>query len=146
MFTVTVKRNQRVNLKAIEGKIKGPSRVKVGLPAGKADSDNIMKAIWNNFGTQNIPERPFMQNAMRANRSSYRAAMISSASKILRGETSLRSVLSKLGTKAQGDIQAEITALSSPPNAPSTIRQKGSSNPLVDTGEMRSSITWTIWE
>lgn len=154
MFTVTVKRNQRVNLKAIEGKIKGPSRVKVGLPAGKADSDNIMKAIWNHFGTRGgasgggwggpIPERPFLSNAMRSNRSAYRNAMKASASKILRGETSLREVLSKLGIKAQGDIQEEITSLSSPPNSPVTVALKGSSNPLIDTGEMRAAITWKI--
>lgn len=146
MFTVKIKRNQRVNLKTVAAKLKGPSQIKVGLPKGEADSDVIMKGIWNNFGTVNIPERPFMQNAMRGNRSSYRSAMKSSAAKIMRGETDMKSVLSKLGIKAQGDIQEEITSLSSPPNAPSTIRQKGSSNPLIDSGELRASITWKIWE
>lgn len=31
-----------------------------------------------------------------------------------------------------------------PPNAPSTIRQKGSDMPLIDTGEMRESIVWVV--
>lgn len=134
----------------------GPSKVKVGLPSGEADQDNIMKGIWNHFGTRGgasgggwggpIPERPFLSNAMRNNRSAYRAAMKTSAPKLLRGETALRTVLSKLGVLAQGDVQEEITSLSSPPNSPVTIALKGSSNPLIDSGEMRAAITWKIDE
>jgi hypothetical protein len=52
--------------------------------------------------------------------------------------------LSKLGIMAQGDIQGEITSLSTPPNAPSTIRRKGSSNPLIDSGEMRGAVTYKV--
>jgi hypothetical protein len=45
---------------------------------------------------------------------------------------------------AVGDIQHEITVLRHPPNAPATIRAKGSSKPLIDTGEMRQSVTYQI--
>jgi hypothetical protein len=31
-----------------------------------------------------------------------------------------------------------------PPNAPSTIKEKGSERPLIDTGEMRRAITWVV--
>lgn len=136
--------------------LRGPSKVKVGFPAGEAAAGNIEKAIWNEFGTRGgasgggwggpIPERPFMRNAMRDNASSYRTAMKTSAAKLLRGETSLRTVLSKLGIKAQGDIQSEITSLSNPPNSPVTIALKGSSNPLIDNGEMRGAVTWKVDE
>lgn len=130
----------------------GPKQVKVGFPAGAADSDNIQKAIWNEFGTKGggwggpIPERPFMRNASRNNRGKYTDAMRKSALKLLRSETTLSSVLSKLGILAQGDIQAEITSIASPPNSPTTIELKGSSNPLVDTGEMRKSVAWKVDE
>ncbi|SFU71067.1 hypothetical protein [Alicyclobacillus macrosporangiidus] len=33
-----------------------------------------------------------------------------------------------------------------PPNAPSTIKAKGSDRPLIDTGEMRKAITWVVRE
>jgi hypothetical protein len=33
-----------------------------------------------------------------------------------------------------------------PPNAPATIRAKGSDSPLIDTGEMRKAITHVIRE
>ncbi|CAN7389681.1 hypothetical protein [Neorhizobium sp. LjRoot104] len=145
-----------MDLKKVAAGLKGPSKVKVGFPAGEADADNIQKAVWNEFGTRGgasgggwggpIPERPFMRNAIRDNQASYRDGMKNSAAKLLRGETGLRTVLSKLGIKAQGDIQAEITSLSNPPNSPVTIALKGSSNPLIDSGEMRGAVTWKVDE
>lgn len=69
-----------------------------------------------------------------------------SARQIMTGQTALRTVLSKLGIQAQGDVQAEITSLSSPPNSPVTVALKGSSNPLIDTGEMRAAVSWKVDE
>lgn len=126
-------------------KLRGPKHVKVGFPASKSSKSNIEKAVWNEFGTRRgIPERPFMRNAMRNNRAAYRDALRKSASKILLGETALATVLNKLGILAQGDIQAEITSLNSPPLSPRTIRAKGSSKPLIDTGAMRQAVTWIV--
>lgn len=134
--------------------IAGPQQVKVGFPAGEADADNIQKAIWNEFGTRGgasgggwggpIPERPFMRNSMRSHRDSYMNMMKASASKLLRSEASLNQIMMKLGILAQGDIQEEITSLSSPPNSPVTVEIKGSSNPLIDSGEMRGSVTYKV--
>lgn len=119
-------------------------RVKVGFPSGKAGGAIIERAIYNEFGTRHIRERPFIRNAMRGNRSKYADGMRKEAKAMLLGSTSMTSSLNKLGIVAAGDIQDEITALSSPPNAPSTIRQKGSSNPLIDTGAMRQAVTWKV--
>lgn len=153
MFKIKVQRKKH---KAPTRSIVGPSKVKVGFPAGKADARNIQKAVWNEFGTRGgasgggwggpIPERPFMRNAMRENKSAYQNAMRVSAVKILRGETSLSTVLSKLGNKGARDIEAEIDALKSPPNSPVTIAMKGSSNPLIDTGEMAKVVTFEVVE
>lgn len=131
-----------------------PNTVKVGFPAGKASQSNVMKAIWNEFGTRGgasgggwggpIPERPFIRNSLRNNKSKYRAALVKSAKSILLGQTSVPAVLTKLGILAQGDIQQEITSLSSPPNSPVTIALKGSSKPLIDTGAMRQAVTWKV--
>lgn len=132
----------------------GPKSVKVGFPAGESSAGNIEKAIWNHFGTKGgasgggwggpIPERPFLANAMRDNQGKYSDGMATAARAILRGEYDMRDALSKLGILAQGDVQAEITALSTPPNSPVTIALKGSSNPLIDTGEMRQAVTWKV--
>lgn len=134
----------------------GPQKVKVGFPAGGSSASNIQKALWNHFGTKGgasgggwggpIPERPFLSNAMRDNRNKYREGMQTAARAILAGNYDMRTALDRLGTLAQSDVQNEITALNTPPNAPATILRKGSSNPLIDTGEMRSSVTWIIDE
>lgn len=149
--TVRVERRHFIDLPTA---IDGPTKVKVGFPAGKTGGFVLQKAVWNHFGTAGgasgggwggpIPERPFLANAMRSNAASYRAAMKTSAAKILRGEAKLEGVLQKLGILAQGDIQEEITNLRSPPNSPVTIARKGSSNPLIDTGEMRGAVTYKV--
>lgn len=151
MFKMSVVRKRR---KKLPPRISGPSKVKVGFPAGEADSDNIQKAVWNEFGTRGgasgggwggpVPERPFMRNAVKNNTGGYQSAMRASAVKILRGETSMTTVLRKLGIKAQGDIQAEISSLTSPGNADATIALKGSDKPLIDTGEMRAAVTYMV--
>ena len=134
--------------------VKGPRRVKVGFVAGTSAQGSIQKAVWNEFGTRGgrsgggwggpIPERPFMRNAMRNNSQKYRNALRNSAAKIMRGKTTTDVVLAKLGNLAQDDIKASITSLSSPPNSPVTIARKGSSNPLIDTGEMRGDVRYKV--
>ena len=149
---LTVRRTRHRTIKP--GQLSGPSQVKVGFPASKASGADIEKAVWNEFGTRGgasgggwggpIPERPFMRNALRNNRGKYRNALRTSARKILLGETSLSTVLGKLGALVQGDIQMEITTLNSPPNSAVTIARKGSSKPLINTGAMRAAVTWVI--
>lgn len=138
----------------IPSKITGPLTVKVGFPAGKASGSNIDKAVWNEFGTRGgasgggwggpIPERPFMRNSGRNNANKYRQLMKAEAIKLITGKTNLKQIMQRLGILAVGDIQKEITALRTPPNSPVTIALKGSSNPLIDSGEMRAAVTYKV--
>ena len=155
MFKVKVVRRGHHNIwrRVFAHSFRG-THVKVGFPAGQAGADTIQKAIWNEFGTRGgasgggwggpIPERPFLRNAMRANQNKYREGLRHGAVEILRQGTSIPTILARLGALAQGDIQSEITSLSSPPNSPVTIKLKGSSNPLIDSGEMRQRVTWKV--
>jgi hypothetical protein len=52
--------------------------------------------------------------------------------------------LNRLGVIAVGKVQEYMTNLKAPANKPSTIRKKGSANPLIDEGLMRSSVTYTL--
>lgn len=145
MITAKVQRKSSGKLDKIKSSLRGPSKVKVGLPSGEAPSEIVSIGIWNHFGTsRGTPPRPFLANAVRDHAGDYRDAMKKSAKAILAGSTTLRGTLSKLGIFAQGHIRAEIIALKAPPNAPSTIRRKGSSNPLVDTGRLGQSITYKV--
>jgi len=48
-----------------------------------------------------------------------------------------------LGEKAVADVKNKIDAISEPPNAQSTIdKKRGSTNPLVDSGLLRQSVSW----
>ena len=152
-MAVSARVSRKTHIKLPNG-LSGPTKVKVGFVSGMADQDNINKAVWNEFGTKGgasgggwggpIPERPFLRNAMRNNASKYRNAMASSAERILLGQATLDSVLTKLGTLAEQDVKNEITSLRSPPNSPVTIEMKGSDNPLIDTGEMRNSVRYKV--
>ena len=105
-------------------------------------------AVWNEFGTDGggwggpIPERPFFRQALNGAKSELHP--------ILRAhidpETMIvtRRVGGLLGTALQGRVQKSITALNTPPNAPTTIILKGSSNPLLDTGFLRQAVTYRI--
>lgn len=153
--SIEVKRNTRIDVARIARAFgSGPRAVKVGFPSGQTGGDILNRAVWNHYGTRGgrsgggwggpIPPRPFLANSMRANRGKYRSAMRAGAREMLLGGGSLIAVLRKLGVMGQSDIQAEITALSSPPNSPVTVKLKGSSKPLIDTGQMRQSVSWKL--
>lgn len=134
--------------------IRGPKKVKVGFPAGSGEV--IDRAFYNEFGTRGgasgggwggpIPERPFMRLAMKKGEPEFRRVAQGAAKEIVGGRASMRKALAKLGVEGQGQIQESITDLSSPPNSPVTVALKGSSKPLIDTGQMRGAVTWKIDE
>ena len=139
-------------LAALKDLDKGPDRVKVGWPAG-TPGGILERAVFNEMGTKTIPERPALRNAMRANRSKYQRAIKAEMRSLLKtieagGSISGAKVgiMSRLGILGQGDVQSEITSLQSPPNAPSTIARKKSSNPLIETGQMRAAVSWQLIE
>ena len=92
----------------------------------------------NDKGTKRIPERPFMIPA--GNKAANKTINITVHS--IAGGMDEQQALSKAGELFVGFIQKEITNLKEPPNAESTILKKGSSNPLIDTGLMRSKVEW----
>jgi hypothetical protein len=127
--------------------------VKVGFPRG-GNQNIINRAVWNEFGTRGgasgggwggpIPERPFMRNAVRGNAARLRTFMAKQAKEIVENRITTGRVLSQAGIALQGAIQHEISTLTTPANSPVTIALKGSSKPLIDTGQMRQSVTYQV--
>ncbi len=87
-----------------------------------------------------VPERPFMIPA--AKKAANKIINITVQSIV--GGMDEQQALSKAGELFVGFIQKEITNLKEPPNSPYTIAKKGSSNPLIDTGDMRSKVEWKL--
>lgn len=94
----------------------------------------------NEYGVpdKNIPPRPFLvPGAEQSFDKAARQAILT----IANGEGE-EIALEKAAQVIKQGIQRYITALQTPPNAPLTIMLKGSSNPLIDTGKMRRSISY----
>ena len=129
-------------LDRLKNALNGHKKVKAGFPRSKASQSAINKAVWGEFGnSRGIPERPFFRNALKNNQGKYDQFMQRAAKRIATGQNHIENELELLGHMVVGDVQVSITDLSEPPNHPSTIKRKGSSNPLIDTGHMRQSAT-----
>lgn len=57
---------------------------------------------------------------------------------------SMDQILEAVGVVAAAKVKVYMTDLKTPPNAASTIRKKGSSNPLIGSGAMRQSVTHKV--
>jgi hypothetical protein len=142
--------------KSVNGGIAGlkknakPALVKVGVLAGTGEHPNATDgqtiaeiAWWNEFGTENIPERPFLRNALRENAQTYRDMMRELIKSVLLGKINTKKAIDILGLHGQSDVRKSIVDLWDPPNSEVTIAAKGGkSNPLIDTGALRQSINW----
>ena len=94
-----------------------------------------------------IPERSFLRSTFDDKNQEWFKFMKKQLEHVLNGRIDTRILCENLGAKMVGDIQEKITDLDTPPNAPSTIAQKGSSNPLIDkggAGGLLSRITYKV--
>lgn len=63
-------------------------------------------------------------------------------SQVVAGKMSVDDLLDLYGEQMATAIKTYMRDLDNPPNHPFTEDQKGSSNPLIDTGALVSSISW----
>lgn len=112
------------------------------LEAGLFDGQTQKEAIWNEYGTsRGIPARPFLRNTMYENENRFSAYIAPFVAGILDGGTA-DEVAAKLGPFMAMAIRRTIAAGGFVPNAQSTVRHKGHSKPLIDTGAMYGAIDW----
>jgi len=91
-----------------------------------------------------IPERSYLRAWFDENVDVLQATMERLIGQVVEGKISGRAALETIGGYVVTHVQAYMVDLKTPPNAPSTIRRKGSSNPLIDTGQLKNSITWQV--
>ena len=60
------------------------------------------------------------------------------------GNTDINDVLETAGSVGADLVKEAITDGEWQPNAPETVRRKGSDKPLIDTGAMRQAATWQV--
>ena len=130
-----------------------PKIVKVGFPAGTEavtvsypnGTRVVDVAVGNEYGTDNVPARPFM-GLSSADINNQCAPILDQSAAALNNNNTQQydQLLDAAGSVAAGIVKQQITDLRSPPNAQSTIERKGSSNPLIDTGLMRQTVTYKV--
>lgn len=120
--------------------------VKVGIQSGETTEDGEEDLAYiagvHEFGSSDghIPQRSFLRTAIDNNEGEIEKLKTSLAGKIVDGSVNPKNALELIGQKVTGMIQENITDGHFVPNAPSTVRAKGSDKPLIDTGHMRNSV------
>jgi hypothetical protein len=101
-------------------------------------------AFFNEFGVAGNPERSFLRSTMSENEEKYIKLDERLINLIIDGKLDALQATEILGQQAKKDVQQKIVDIKEPPNSEKTIAAKGSSNPLIDTGQMRQSIDYVV--
>jgi hypothetical protein len=87
-----------------------------------------------------IPERAFMRQTYDQNKSKINGRIKDLYNQLMEGKLSAKQLLSQLGEWYKSKIQLQITNGNFVENSGLTKTTKGSSQPLIDTGEMRNGV------
>lgn len=142
--------------KAIFGRVRGlkHARVKVGVvgSAAREEEDGTTLAeiaAIHEFGAPaaGIPERSFLRSTFRNPQKleQLRKLQARLARDLIAGKIDVARAMGLLGAWGAGAVKATITRDGEfAPLKPSTIAKKGSSRPLIDSGQLLNSISWVV--
>ncbi|MET4863019.1 hypothetical protein [Morganella morganii] len=139
-------------LKALEARIRemGKKKVVVGVPAatnGIRDDglSNVTIAAAHEFGVPgHIPERSFLRTTVGENKDKITGLLVRELkADISQGDFSGRA-FAIVGEKLSGEVKRKIQSGINPELDPKTVARKGSSKPLIDTGNLLQSITYEV--
>ena len=92
-----------------------------------------------------VPRRSFIADWADETEEEHREQIRKMAYAVVQGKVASWEIgLERLGLRYQAEVQKRISDGISPALAESTIQRKGSSIPLIDTGVLRSSITYKV--
>ena len=141
-----------ISIKDIQKSLKN-TVIKVGVPKSKgakihdeSDISIATVAMVNEFGSpaRGIPERSFVRSTVQAEEKNIKKLFQQETKKVIAVTQTTKNMMGLVGEYTSGQIKKTIVALKTPANADSTVASKGSSNPLVDTGQLLQSITYEV--
>ena len=142
---------------AMVRRLRGRYRVKVGIIGAEASEQKEVRegdppaltvadvATFHEFGL-GVPRRSFIRDYVDENDRELQRRLYAAAANVGSGKVPVRQALDQFGLYVQGAIQERIARHIPPPLAEVTKERKGSSTPLIDTGQLRSSITYAVEE
>lgn len=141
MTVKDIDRGWKKILKNLKKEDKSYSKIGIQSDAGENEGVLIVEyAAANEFGTDKIPSRPFLRETYDKNLNKISLKVVSIQNDIYEGRKTFEAGLKELGVWYEGIVKEAIKSGNWTANAPTTIEQKGSSKPLIDTGTMRNSI------
>ena len=113
-------------------------------PDGKINVATV--ALFNEFGTENMPARGFMRRAISENLPQIQAAIATAFKEVVELRAKPVPAMHAMGRIIAEMMVEEINTASTwaAPLATSTIEGKGHADPLIETGLMKKSITWAV--
>lgn len=98
-------------------------------------------AFWEQFGTKNIPARPYFTTMIEEKSPGWGDSLA-----YLAKATNYdgKKMMTNMGIGIQAQLVASIREWSDPPNAQSTVDIKGFNNPLIDEGIMMNSVEYEV--
>jgi hypothetical protein len=140
--------------KALLARVKDENAVlTVGIHAAEGDAEHegtggrsiAEIGAFHEYGLGHNPRRSFIADWADENEEAHREMLRKIGRAVLEGKLeSMSQGLDRLGALFVGEIQKRIADGIEPELAESTIKRKGSSVPLIDTGQLRSAITWKV--
>jgi hypothetical protein len=118
----------------------------IGSEAAKEHGEgatNVDVATFHEFGL-GVPRRSFIADYVDENNTDIAEKIRKTGKLIIKRELTPEQAFGRLGLYIQGEIQQRIADGIAPPLSEMTIERKGSSTPLIDTGQLRSSITYEV--
>jgi hypothetical protein len=126
------------------------ARIKLGIVGPNASQAHdaqsgmtiSMVATFHEFGL-GVPQRSFLRDWATEEKKEIQRVLKWVVGRVVQG-MDVKDALDVAGAKFVGMVQKRISRRIDPPLAASTIARKGSDVPLIDTGLLRTSITWLV--
>lgn len=113
----------------------------------KDGTDLVDVAAYNEYGTKHIPSRPFLRIASDEKGDSWLDLAEEGITAVTAGRMNKHQVLKLVGVQAKADVRKVFGDRSKlEANKASTIRRKGSSAPLIDSGTLRRAVDYRLEE
>lgn len=121
--------------------------VKIGIQSDAGsypDGTSVLDvAVWNEFGTAKIPSRPFIRQCFTIHSENAQRLLAHIAQNVMKGANP-ETELSRVGQWYQDQMKRVLRTHPWQPNSVATIKRKGSSRPLVDTGQLVNAIRYKV--
>lgn len=91
-----------------------------------------------------VPRRSWLRDWVNPRRNEIRKRLSNAIQNIALREADPGREMGSIAAWAVGEIQQRIAGGIAPPNSFQTVAAKGSSKPLIDTGRLRTSISWAL--